>query len=350
MRDARTVLPMESMARAEDAVAAGRWTDALAAYAAAARRAEPDPSGLALRSDAWRGSAGVRMRLGQWEEAVRDAAESREAAGRIGDDRRLALVENLHGEIEFERGNWNEAGRRYAVARECAGTADDDALLLEIEHNDGVLWAALGDRERAEESFRWALTRCGGHSGHPAAARVLGNLGMVLVAGGRHEEADAVFEEALAECKRRGDLRQGARVMVHRARLALVQNDVLRAHALATTAHAFCDNLKDATLAASASCVLGGVARRLGRWDEAEERLRRALSACTHGRSPLGEAEVWAELAELEAGRSRRPEALAAWTQARRCYLALGARLEAERIAARARELEEDSVPASKVG
>lgn len=341
---------MESLTRAEQAVAAGRWSDALAAYAAAARRAEPDPPGLALKSDAWRGSAEVRMRLGQWEEAVRDAAESREAAGRIDDDRRLALVENLRGEIEFERGNWNEASRRFAVARECAGTANDEALLLEIEHNDGVLWAALGDRERAEESFRWALSRCEGHPDHPATARILDNLGMVLVADGRHEEADAVFEEALADCKRRADLRQGARVMVHRARLALAQNEVLRAHALATTAHAFSDNLKDATLAASASCVLGGVASRLGRWEEGEERLRRALSACADGRSPLGEAEVWTELAELEEGRSRLPEARTAWTRARRCYLALGARTQAERAAARVHELEENLVPASRAG
>jgi tetratricopeptide (TPR) repeat protein len=330
----RDETPRQAIARAEAAVKAGMWEEALAEFAAAVRIGEIQP-GHGASADAWRGAAMVHMRLGRWKEAARDAAESRRLASEVQDERRLALAENLLGAIAFEGGNWYEAGLRYGVAREYAGTIEDEPLLVEIENNDGVLWAALGDRRRAEESFRWALARFEELERNPCGAKVLNNLGMVLVAEGRLEEADALYERALAESKRRLDLGLGATVMVNRARLALLKNDVIRAHTLTETANIFCERLGGGPLVADIACVAGAVARTLKNWSEAEATLGQARALSGGGKAPQTEAEVWMEFGELYAAQDRNEEALTAWSRARDCYRALGAVVEAQRAEAK---------------
>jgi tetratricopeptide (TPR) repeat protein len=322
----------EAIARAESAVQMERWREALEAYAQAGRLADGNGDGAAARADALRGAAIVRMRLGAWTEAIRDVAESRLIAGRIGDERRLALAENARGAIEFERGNWGEAARRYAASRSHAAAVDDIPLLMEVENNEGALWAARGDTVRAEEHFRRALKRFEELERHPCGSRVLNNLGMVLTADGRLDEAEEAYERALGECKRRSDLLLATTVMINRARLALTREEPLRAHMLATTAQAFAERLDHGPLAADAACLLGAVARSERRWSEADWHLAVALARSADGKAPLAEAEVWQEFGRLHEDQENFDRAIDAWRQARRCYLGLGSEAEADRL------------------
>ena len=322
----------EAIARAESAVQMERWRDALAAYREAGQLADRNGEGAAARADALRGAAIVRMRLGEWHEAIRDVAESRLISGRTGDERRLALAENARGAIEFERGNWGEAARRYAASRSHAASIEDVPLLMEIENNEGALWAARGDTVRAEEHFRRALKRFQELERHPCGARVLNNLGMVLAAAGRLDEAEDAYERALNECKRRSDLLLATTVMINRARLAIAREEPIRAHMLATTAQAFAERLDHGPLAADAACLLGAVARSERRWTEAEWHLAVALTRSAEGRAPLAEAEVWQETGRLHEDQQSFDRAIDALRQARRCYLGLGSEAEAERL------------------
>ena len=329
----------EAIARAEAAVQMERWRDALEAYREAGRIADRSGEGAAARADALRGSAIVRMRLGEWQEAVRDVAESRLIARRIGDERRLALAENARGAIEFERGSWEEAARRYAAARSHAASIEDVPLLMEIENNEGALWAARGDGVRAEEYFRRALRRFEELERHPCGARVLNNLGMVLAADGRFDEAEQAYERALEECKRRADLVLATTIMINRARLALAREEPIRAHMLATTAQAFAERLDNGPMAADAACLLGAVARSERRWAEADWHLGLALARSAEGRAPLAEAEVWLERGQLYEDQGQLERAIEALRQARRCYLGLGSEAEADRLEWRMAEL-----------
>ncbi len=331
----------EAIARAESAVQMERWRAALEAYAHAGRIAERSGEGAAARADALRGAAIVRMRLGEWHEAIRDVAESRLIARRTGDERRLALAENARGAIEFERGNWGEAARRYAASRTHAASIEDVPLLMEIENNEGALWAARGDTVRAEEYFRRALKRFQELERHPCGARVLNNLGMVLAADGRLDEAEEAYERSLEECKRRSDLVLATTVMINRARLALAREEPIRAHTLATTAKAFAERLDNGPLAADAACLLGAVARSERRWSEAEWHLAAALAMSAEGRAPLAEAEAWQERGRLHEDQEEIGKAMDAFHQSRRCYLALGSEAEADRLETRIADLAE---------
>lgn len=339
--------PREALARAEAAARSERWNEALEAYRCAAETARERPEGAAAEADALRGAAIVGLRLGDWQEALRDVAESRLIAERLGDTERVALAENARGALEFERGNWDEAERRYSAARESAGAVEDVSLLMEIENNEGALWAARGDRERAETYFRRALRRFEELAKHPCGARAMNNLGMILADDGRTAEADALYGRALEECKRTGDLVLAATVMVNRGRLALAVDEPIRAHALATTAAEMAERLGRPT-AADAICLQGAVARFSGRWLEAEAYLQETLERSSGGRAPMAEAEAWEEIAELRLAQDRPAEGARALRQARRCHLALGSTGEAERLEKRLGTLEGSTVGGSR--
>ena len=329
----------EAIARAESAAHRERWQEALEAYREAAELAEHGEQGAPALADALRGSAIVRMRVGAWQEAVRDIAESRLIAQRIGDERRLALAQNVRGAIEFERGNWEEASRRYAVARRHAATVGDIPLLMEIENNEGALWAARGDRACAEEHFRRALKCFEELERHPCGARVLNNLGMILTSAGRYDEAEQAYIRALAECKRCADLMLATTVMINRARLALAKDEPISAHVLATTAQAFAERLENGPLVADTACLLGALARSQRQWTEAGWHLAVALARSADGRAPLTEAEAWLERGQLHEEMGQIEDAIEALRQARRCYLGLGSDPEAERLEQRIADL-----------
>jgi len=325
----------QAMQRARTAIAHRRLDEALTEFIVAAEIAAKAPQCEETCSDAWREAAEIRMRLGQWDRAVEDVVESRDVAADVGDERRLAEAENLLGVIEYERGNWHEASRRYGVAREHAGTIGDERLLVEIETNEGLLWTALGDRQRATESLGWALSRFKELEFDNCGPRLLSNMGTVLAGQGRTEEADALFDRALDECKRRLDLYLGAKVMMNRARLAVDQGDLIRAHTLAKTVQSFCEWFTNSSLEAETMFLLGSIAGRIEHWAEAENSLKKALEMCADGRAPNCEAEAWAELGEVLIGQDRNQEALEAWREARRCYRSLGANLESLRMSDR---------------
>ncbi len=327
-----TRTPREAIARAEAVARSERWSDALEAYADAVRIARGKDSESAACADALRGAAAIRIRMGEWQEATRDLAESRLVAERIGDDRRVALAENARGVLEFERGAWTEAARRYTAARTHAGAIEDVSLLMRIENNEGALWSAQGDRERAEDHFRRALRYFRDTGQDPCGARVMNNLGMLLTERGEEDEPESLFDKALEDCKRHGDLALGATVMINRARLALKRDDPMRAHALATTAAAFAERLGNGPMGADAVCLLGAVARSEGRHFESERYLDEALRRSAAGQAPLAEAETWEEIGQLRLDMGREDEAVEALRQARRCWLALGAEKEAERL------------------
>lgn len=322
----------EVIARARRAEAEGHWREALEIYREAAEIAEENELDRPARADALRAAAIVRMRLGEWHEAIRDTAESRLVAARSGDERRVALADNARGAIEFERGSWDEAARRYAAARERAEDLVDHGLVMEIANNEGALWAARGEPRRAEEHFRQALERFEELERHPCGARVLNNLGMVLAAQSRHDEAEAAYGRALAECQRRGDLVLAATVMINRARLALERGEPIGAERMARTAQALAERLDHGPLAADAACLLGAIARSQRRWSEAQWFLTMAAARSGDGRAPLAEAETWLEFGRLHEDRGQPERAIEPLRQARRCYLGLGSDAEAERL------------------
>lgn len=322
----------QAIARAEAAAQAEQWPNALVAYGEALERAGEGPEAVRVCADARRGRAIVQFGLADWNAAESDAEESRRLAAGLGDEKRLGRAENILAAVAFERGDWSAARQHYAAARRHAETAADPALAAQIENNEGTLLAARGDPWQAEACFRRALEQFRKLERHPCEARALNNLGMVLVAQGRLPEAAVAYERALGECKRRGDSLLAVKVMINRARLALVRDNPLQAHATAMTAWTFARRLGDGPVAAGSMCLLGEVARALNDRVGATRYLKRALRHSAGGKAPLVEAETWVQIGCLYRDQEQPERAANAWRHARHLYLTLGAAKEAERM------------------
>ncbi len=147
--------------------------------------------------------------------------------------------------------------------------------------------------------------------------------------------AARALDRLITESRTRGDLRRALTAMIERARLALEQDDPIRAHALASTAVALAERGGDARLAARATGLLGVVGRSQRRWAESRGYLERAIERAAEGRAPRAEAEAWVELATLHAERGDLAQTRRSLERARRCYTALGEPAELDRRAPR---------------
>jgi len=322
----------QAMALAQAAAQEERWQDALDAYDLASRLASREPAGDAARADALRGSGIVRLAMGDWVRASLDFGASMNLAVYLRDPGRIGRAENALGGLEFERGDWDAAVRHYAAAREQATEAEDAHLLAQIENNEGTLWAARGEPERAEACFRRAIAHFERMDEHPCAGRAYNNLGLALFAQRRLPEAVLAYDRALAECKKRGDATLAAKILINRARLSLAREEPLHAHAAAMTAWAFARKLEDGPVAAGAMCLLGEIARAFQDWSAANHYLQRALRFSARGKAPFMEAETWVHIGELNRDRGSLDNAFDAWSNAGRCYTALGAMAPADRV------------------
>lgn len=277
---------------------------------------------------------------GRHEEAIGVARRAGEIAAQSGDERNLALAENMIAEIEWERGRWGLASRLFGAAREHAEAAGDEELLLLVESNDAALWTELGQADLARDSLQTALPRLRIVDRHPAAARILRNLGRALEADESPAAADGLLARAMDLAKRRSDHREGARLAVQRARLALSRGDALRAEAHMGTVAVLIERAVDEAVRADAVCLEGEAYRSRGELEGAERSLLQAIELARAANAGGVAAHAERTLAEVLLELGRGGEAWAALDAARRQFLALGAEARAGEALRRARDLE----------
>lgn len=284
-------------------------------------------------------AAAVFLKNGKREEAVGEARRAGEIASEAGDERSLAVAENMIAEIEWERGRWDLASRLFGAAREHAVAAADEALLLLVESNDAAVWTDLGQGDLARDSLGSALPRLGLVDDHPAAARILRNLGRALQADEQFTAADGLLVRAMAIAKRRSDYREGAMLAIERARLALMHGDALRVDAHLSTVAVLVERAEDEAVRADAACIEGEAHRIQGRLDAAGRSLLRAIELASAANAAGVVARAWRDLAEVLLEQGRDGEAIEALDAARLQFVALGARARAAETARRVTDI-----------
>ncbi|MGH7570946.1 MAG: hypothetical protein ACREMK_03765 [Gemmatimonadota bacterium] len=276
---------------------------------------------------------------GSSEAAIDEARRAGEIARDAGDERSLALAENLIGEIEWERGRWELASRLFGAAREHAEGAAEPALLLLVESNDAALCTDLGQDALARDSLATALARIELVDDHPAASRILRNLARALAADGQTTAADGLLARAEVVAKRGSDFVEGATLAIERTRLALAQRDALWAEAHMSTVAALVERAGSDVLCADAACLEGEIHRFRGRREAAERNLRLAIEQAGASKAARVCARAWRVLAELLLEQARVDEALEALNAARLQFVAMGARAWADDVARRTAEV-----------
>lgn len=290
-------------------------------------------------------TAAALRRNGECEAAVDEARRAIEIANRAGDDRSLAMAENMIAEVEWDRGRWDLASRLFGAAREHAQAAGDEALLLLVESNEAAVWTDLGQGELARDSLGAALGRLGGVDDHPGAPRILRNLGRVLAADEQWTAADGLLARAMACAKRSSDYREGALLAIERTRLALRHGDALRADAHLGTVAMLVERVEDEAVRADAACLEGEAHRIQGRPEAAERSLLQTIELARAANAAGIVAYAWRTLAEVLVEQARQGEAIAALEAARLQFVALGARGRAAEAGRRSADLRARSDP-----
>lgn len=296
------------------------------------------------RADRHLQAAARYLRNGRREDAIAEARRAGEIATEAGDEHSLAMAENMIAEIEWERGHWGLASRLFGAAREHAEESDESLLLL-IESNDAAVWADLGQDDLVRDSLRAALPRLELVDDHPAAGRILRNLARALEADEPSTAADGLLSRALDLAKRESDYREGARLAVQRARLALTHGDALRADAHMSSVAVLVERVEDEAVRADAACLEGEAHRIGGRLETAERCLLQAIELARGADAGGVIAHAARILAEVLLEQGRSGEAIEALDAAHRQFLAMEAGGRAAEAARRATDIRARSHP-----
>jgi tetratricopeptide (TPR) repeat protein len=204
--------------------------------------------------------------------------------------------------------------RGIVIVLAAAAFADDDRILE--RNNLAASHHQRGDYREAESLYRDAIRLAGAT---PRAAGVWHNLGELLKSTGRYGEAGRALERALELKRRNGSPADIARTTTSLADLARRRDRHPEAERLARQALVLLASSPSALeQRAQALNVLGLVEQALGRFDEAEQSLRRAAAAWEeHYGGPHPDAAVaWNNLGALYNAQGRYLDAVRITKQA----------------------------------
>lgn len=205
------------------------------------------------------------LALGRLDEAAAAYEEALHRDKQRGDDRDVAVGEGQLGAVRMLQHRYPEALAAYSEARERFTQLDEPGSVAIAWHQIGAVYQAAGQPEAAEDAYRKSLAikvRLGDVAGQ---ARTLNQLGLLYDEEfGRIEEAVTFFRQAV--------------------------NISVESHDMAK------EGLRRSNLAIRL--------RKLRRYDEARQEIRRAIECSTpfgHAAEPWKSFSVLAEI-ELEAG------------------------------------------------
>lgn len=238
--------------------------------------------------------AGVRMRTGDYTEALELTDRALRLHLETNDDRAVGAAHNLHGVLLERTGRPGAALASYRLAHAVAERTGDQVAIASTLNNIGCLLDQFGQLDQAAEHLEHALLMRRLINDRPGEGLTLGNLAVVHRKAGRHPEAFALYEQAIAVAREVGE-----------------RND--EAFAL--------DALADAL-------------RTVGRYDEAGERHAEALAIARRtGNKPV-EVAALNGLAEVEEASGRFGAAITKFCEALGLSRQLGDRSQEARALA----------------
>jgi tetratricopeptide (TPR) repeat protein len=221
--------------------------------------------------------------LGRLDEAAAAYEDNIRRAEQIEDVRQVAVGKGQLGTVRKEQRRYPEALAAYAEARERFTQLDEPGSVSVSWHMTGVVYQAAGQPEAAEDAYRKSLALKVRLGNVPEQANTLLQLGNLYDDElNRPEEAVAFYKQAADKYVEGGDM----------ASEGHVRNN------------------------------LGDTLRKLGRFDEARQEIRRAIecgSQFGHASEPW---KTWSILADIETDASNPAVAAEAQRKAIACYLA----------------------------
>ena len=203
----------------------------------------------------------------------------------------LALHRSHHGlllkeaDILYRLGDFLRFQGRYAEAKACLNDsltlrqkAGEEGGIADCLQGSGQVAFEEGSPALARQLFEESARLFAKNGGIESRAAVLGQLGDVALAQGDTTEAERLYQEGLSVWqKKRQDFWIG-RFLSRLAQVSLQRNDLAKAKRLAEQANRLLSASNGPVSRAGSLRVLGEIALREGRYDEAGVNLNQALS------------------------------------------------------------------------
>ncbi len=281
---------------------------------------------LPEQAHAYRLLGTIHTGAGDLRTAVKDYEISLELCKRLGDLRQESMASNSLAAVYYYLGDLNRAERMYLHSLEIAtriGFVDQQAT---VANNLGELYLLQGRLDEAETQFRRCLRtwqRTGFLLGVALSWR---NLAQVAVNRGDWQSADRALQESLRVLEQldsRGWLLADVYRLLAEVRLAQGKRDAAWRYCRQAQSIATEQSIK--LVEANVNRTLGLLYRTEGRWEEAEEALRRSIALAQELGMRYEEALGWQELARLyESWPERSAEAQASRNRAHAILAAMG--------------------------
>ena len=250
--------------------------------------------------------------------------------GEIYADRNLAFTQIDLANKAASRGRYNEALNLMEEARRLAVGADDPELRVRTAIGLGDILFSMGDHDEAFGEWEKAINE-GGSSGQPvlaSLARIYAiRAKLVMLANGMG--TDAAAEELRTQVNREIAVFRGDEIYDAIANITLglaekqlgrwdeAENAVRRALAIHEKNHRLEDAAYDWFFIASIHSVAGN-------YDDALEALEKAISFDRRAENGYGLASSWQAVGDVNGKAGRTTDARAAWQRAAEIYEAIG--------------------------
>jgi len=278
------------IATARAKAAAGAWPDVIRMLADAS--ATPAPEAVVLLSEAY-------LRTGQPRAAEEWLRPRLEGVDRGGDRSAGRRALNLYGVAAFELGHLEDAEGAFSRALELARTDGDDLLIARAMNNLGQIANVRGAHESALTSYQLALPvyqRLGNQRG---LAETYHNMAITYRDLGQLQRADECERRTMEYARELPHPRLVALAQAGRAEATLQSGDAALALAGARRAAEEFAGLGDPAGEADAWRIQGLAAASLGRYPEALEAVRKAITLADRHMNPVIEGEARRALAEI---------------------------------------------------
>jgi len=228
----------------------------------------------------------------------------------LGDVMGQADMLNNLGLDYFSGGAWPDAIQRFRECLQIAERIGDTELVAIVRNNLGEIYLAQGGIEEAKREFREAAAMADQIGNGALTGLADANLGEALTMEGQHPEARTALRKSLRTLKKVGAQSLVMEAEVRLAELHFATRDYYAAETLA-------NKLLDASRKAEARPIEGRALRLLGvlaarrkRPDEAEALLRESIAAFAAADSAHGEAKSRLALAQAVDDRAEARKAL----------------------------------------
>ncbi len=286
-----TALTLLEQARA---LVAGRDYPGLAALLAPVPRAQllAEPELGFLLAEAWR-------RAGERASALALARELEPVCRRRGNDRLSRERSNLEGILFFESGDLAGAEAEWRRLLDASSRAADDEFVARANQNLGIIYTLAGRWQEALASYGRAIVAYQRLGYLRGLAQAHNNLAISYREMGFPDEADQAFRQALEFARSDGSEDELGRIEQEWALLTAIRGDPALAGVTAERSLRRFRKLGEPAGAGDALRVLGIVALRDARLEEAHARLDEALRLARELHLRLLEAETVEALAAL---------------------------------------------------